>query len=1064
MPLSLYLKLGLGSPKRTIVILQLADRSIAKPEGVVEDVLVQVGSLIFPVDFVVLDFEPDIKVSFILGRPFLSTGRALIDVATGQLTMRAHDKVKVFDVYRALKLPSIYEELSAITVVDQIVESQVVVPEDPLERVLVGHEMDGETEAQEIETCLNLALVETHNRRVESLDRELGPPPKPSIEEAPNLELKTLPTHLRYAFLGTNETLPVILFAELSKIQVDAALRILKRRKKAIGWQMADIHGISLALCIHRIYMEEDHKSSAQHQRRLNPLMKEVVRKEVIKWLDAGIVYPISDSKWDFTGDSSKIFSKIARPMCSLLEKEVKFDFDEMCLKAFEMLKRNLIEAPILIAPNWELPFELIKTLDSAQANYTVTEKEMLALMFAFDKFRSYLIGTKVIVFIDHATIRYLFNKKGAKPRLIRWILLLQEFDLKIKDRKGTENQLTDHLSRLEDFSHVNEGDQIWEEFSDEQLMALDISQVTWYADIVNLIVSGEYPLGATTQKKKKLNHNAKFYVWNEPFLFKQGVDRLMRRCIPEYEVQKVLGSCHASPYGGHHGGERTAHKVLQSGFFWPSLFKYFIAFVKGCDKFQRLGTILRRHEMPLSNILEVEIFDVWGIDFMGPFPPSSGNQYILVVVDYVSKWVDAVALPSNDSRVVIKFIKKHIFTRFGTPRAIISDGGKHFINNLVKNLLSKYGIRHKVATAYHPQTSGQVEVSNRTAYKIPIGTSPYHIVFGKTCHLPAELEHQAYWTIKRLNLDPELIDKKRVNQLHELEDFRLHAYDNAKLYKEKTKRWHDKHIFARTFTPGENVTKAPKAKNVAGSKQSRKSEAFGFGNREPVRKFGKKVVERYGWEWFECQREPKYMGDEYIHEDKPPYRDIQHTFCGVESTARWERSKDTGGEILRQNMMKFRNNMRQRFCYGGLITRFLRAQGIDEEAVDLTIAFHPNMVGKLIDMTRTKALDTSHGPILSAQERQACDDNVMARMFSMVELQLQIGGYLVIDDEMETMGERYPLIESVAFLCKTSPAFLEPMDDDEASADEAMDDEEEDVVDDKATALMVFDRGDDKA
>ncbi|XP_049388027.1 uncharacterized protein LOC125852317 [Solanum stenotomum] len=290
--------LSLGSPKRTIVILQLADRSIARPEGVVEDVLVQVGSLIFLVDFVVLDFELDPEVPFILGRPFLATGKALIDVAAGQLTMKAHNKVEVFDVYRTLKLPSIYEELFAITVVDRLVDAYSVVPDDPLGRVLVSHKRDEGTEAQERETCLNLALVEPHKRRVEPLERELGPPPKPSIEEAPKLELKTLPAHLRYAFLGTNETLPVILSAELSEFQVGAALRILKRRKRAIGWQLADIHGISPALCMHRIYMEEDHKPSAQHQWRLNPLMKEVVRKKVIKWLDAGIVYPISDSKW----------------------------------------------------------------------------------------------------------------------------------------------------------------------------------------------------------------------------------------------------------------------------------------------------------------------------------------------------------------------------------------------------------------------------------------------------------------------------------------------------------------------------------------------------------------------------------------------------------------------------------------------------------------------------------------------------------------------------------------------------------------------------------------------
>jgi len=162
------------------------------------------------------------------------------------------------------------------------------------------------------------------------------------------------------------------------------------------------------------------------------------------------------------------------------------------------------------------------KTLDATQSNYTVTEKEMLSLVFAFDKFRSYLVGTKVVIFYtDDAAIKYLFNKKDAKPRLIRWILLLQEFDLEIKDRKGTENRIVDHLSRLEDSSHVRNEGQIREEFPVKQLLALDLAQVPWYADIVNFLVASLFPPGASTHQKQRLKYDAYFYRWDEPFLFK---------------------------------------------------------------------------------------------------------------------------------------------------------------------------------------------------------------------------------------------------------------------------------------------------------------------------------------------------------------------------------------------------------------------------------------------------------------------------------------------------------------------------------------------------------------
>ncbi|KAL4281438.1 hypothetical protein GQ457_03G017890 [Hibiscus cannabinus] len=188
----------------------------------------------------------------------------------------------------------------------------------------------------------------------------------------------------------------------------------------------------------------------------------------------------------------------------------------------------------------------------------------------------------------------------------------------------------------------------------------------------------------------------------------------LLERCIPEEEQQLILEQCHSTPYGGHFGRNRTAAKVLQSGLYWPTLHIDAQLFCQQCDRCQRTGNISRRNEMPLQNILEVELFDVWGINFMGPFLSSFGNLYILLGVDYVSKWVEAIATTHNDAKTVQRFIKKNIFTRFGTPRVIISDEGRHFDNRSIAAALRKLGINHKLSTAYHPQTNGQAEVSNR--------------------------------------------------------------------------------------------------------------------------------------------------------------------------------------------------------------------------------------------------------------------------------------------------------------------------------------------------------------
>ncbi|KAI3669590.1 hypothetical protein L6452_40855 [Arctium lappa] len=434
-----------------------------------------------------------------------------------------------------------------------------------------------------------------------------------------------------------------------------------------------------------------------------------------------------------------KDFSKISKPLCILLQHDHKFEFTEECRNAFQILKKALVTAVVVVAPDWEKPFEIMcdasdwavgvvlgqrkenvfhsiyyasKTLNEAQINYTTTEKELLAVVFAFEKFRSYLMGEKVIVHTDHAAIKYLISKKDAKPRLIRWVLLLQEFDLEIVDRKGVDNHVADHLSRLERPSE-DLGD-IIETFLDEKILMLQHKDSPWFADIANYLACGIKPSGYTSQMLKKILHDTKMYLWDDPFLFKLGADQILRRCVPDTDVAAILQHCHQTPYGGHFGGQRTATKALQFGFYWPTLFKDSHTFAQRCNECQRSGSISQRNEMTLNGILEVELFDVWGIDFMGPFPPSNKCQYILVAVDYVSKWVEAVACTSNDAKTVAKFLQKQIFTRFVTPRALISDEGTHFVNNLLREVLEKYNINHKISTAYHPQTNGLAELSNR--------------------------------------------------------------------------------------------------------------------------------------------------------------------------------------------------------------------------------------------------------------------------------------------------------------------------------------------------------------
>ncbi|GJY55211.1 reverse transcriptase domain-containing protein [Tanacetum coccineum] len=394
-----------------------------------------------------------------------------------------------------------------------------------------------------------------------------------------------------------------------------------------------------------------------------------------------------------------KDFSKIARPLTKLLEKDTLFEFNGEYHNVFKLLKEKLTCALVIVSPNWNLPFELMcdasdfvvgatlgqkdgknfhpiyfpsKTLNAAQQNYTVTKKELMAVVFAFEKFRSYLVLSKMIVHTDHSALRHLFKKQDANQHIIHWIPLFKEFDIEIKNRKSTKNVAADHLSQIEN-DETSDDNEVDDNFSGETLMKIDTRDEPWFADFTNYLVSDIIPKGMTYQQKNKFLSDVKHYFWEEPYLFKK------------------------------------------------------------------------------------------------------------------------------------------LFCCFGIPKALLNDRETHFYNKIMEKTMKRYGVNHRFSTYYHPQTSGQVENTNRalkrildktlkdnpaiwsrklgdtlwafcTAFKTPTATTPYKLVYGKNCHLPFEIEHRAYCALKNYNLYLITAGEKRMFQLHELDEFIYQAYEDSRL------------------------------------------------------------------------------------------------------------------------------------------------------------------------------------------------------------------------------------------------------------------------------------------
>ncbi|GJZ21017.1 reverse transcriptase domain-containing protein [Tanacetum coccineum] len=311
---------------------------------------------------------------------------------------------------------------------------------------------------------------------------------KSSIDEPPEVELKDLPPHLEYAFLEGDNKLPVIIAKDLSVEEKAALIKVLKSHKRAIAWKLSDIKGINPEFYTHKILMEEDYKSAVQHQRRVNLKIYDVIKKKVEKLLDAELIYPISDSPWD-------------------LPFELMCDASDFAIGAVLGQRHEKHFRPIHYAS---------KTMNEAESHYTTTEKEMLAVVYAFEKFRSYLILNKSIVYTDHSALKYLFAKKDSKARLLRWVLLLQEFKFKVIDTKGAENLAADHLSRLENpYENVLDPKEINETFPLETLNMVTFrgdSSTPWFADFANYHAGNFIVKGMSSQQKNKFFKDVKHY------------------------------------------------------------------------------------------------------------------------------------------------------------------------------------------------------------------------------------------------------------------------------------------------------------------------------------------------------------------------------------------------------------------------------------------------------------------------------------------------------------------------------------------------------------------------